>query len=96
MNKAELIAEVSIRTGLSKLEVGRVVTACFETVEDAVCRNEKVHIKGFGTFEAQVKKARKARNPITKEEIELSETVAPVFKAGDKFKKAVSENNKER
>ena len=96
MNKAELIAEVSLKTGLSKTDAGRVVTACFETVEDAVCRNEKVHIKGFGTFEAKVKKARKARNPITKEEIELSETVAPVFKAGDRFKKAVSDNSKER
>ena len=43
-----------------------------------------------------LKKARKARNPITKEEIELSETVAPVFKAGNRFKKAVSDNSKER
>ena len=96
MNKAELIAEVSVKTGLSKLDAGKAVNACFEALEEAVCRKEKVHINGFGTFEAKVKKARKARNPITKEEIELSETVVPVFKAGDKFKKAVSDNGEER
>ena len=96
MNKAELIAEVSLKTGLSKRDAGIAVNACFETVEEAVCRKEKVNIKGFGSFEVKVKRARKARNPVTKEEIELSETVVPVFRAGDRFKKTVLDNSEER
>ena len=79
MNRTELIAQVASKTGLSKRDAGIAVGAVFEAVEEAVCNREKVCIKGFGSFEARVKKPRKARNPITKEEIELSETVIPVL-----------------
>ena len=96
MNKAELVSEIAIKAGLNKREAGLALDAFLQTVEEAVGKKEKVNIKGFGSFEARVKKARKARNPVTKEEIELSETVVPVFKAGDKFKKTVQGEIEER
>ena len=96
LNRAELANEVSAKTGLSKKEAADAVNAVFDTVIEAVCRGERVSIKGFGTFESKVKKSRKARNPITKEEIEISETVVPVFKSGEKFRNSVSDKLKER
>ena len=96
LNRAELAAEVSIKTGLSVHDAAAAVNAVFEAVEESVCRGEKVNVRGFGSFEAKVKKARMARNPVTKEEIKIGETIVPVFKAGDRFKKSVLEKNKER
>ncbi len=89
MNRAELAAELAYRTGLTKKDSMEAVNSLFDIVCENVCNGEKVNIKGFGSFEAKAKKARKARNPVTKEQIELPATIVPAFKPGDKFRAAV-------
>ena len=74
MNKAELIAAVAEKTGLSKKDSEKAVNAAFDTIA--------ANIKERG--------ARIGRNPKTKEEIEIPATRVPVFKAGKVLKDAVS------
>lgn len=45
---------------------------------------EKVTIPSFGTFEARVRAARQGRNPQTGETIQIKESVAPAFSAGER------------
>ena len=90
MNKTELINAVAEKTGLSKKDSDKAVNAVIDAIVEAVAREEKVQIVGFGTFEVRVRSARKGRNPRTKEEIDIPESRLPVFKAGQPFKNTVS------
>ena len=90
MNKTELIAAVAEKTGLTKKDAERVVTATFETVTETIKKGEKVSVSGFGIFEVKTREARVGRNPRTKEEIKIPATKLPAFKASKTLKDAVA------
>lgn len=52
--------------------------------------DQKVTIVGFGSFERNVRSARKGRNPATGAEIDIPEKAVPAFKAGKMFKDSVA------
>lgn len=83
MNKTQLVTALSRRTSLSLDVVQRVVDALFD--EDGVIQAEllqgsAVALRGFGTFEPKLRKARVARNPTTGEAIGLPPTIVVGFK----------------
>ncbi|MFZ5436397.1 MAG: HU family DNA-binding protein [Bacillota bacterium] len=89
VNKAELIADVSAKSGMTKKDAEKAVNAVIESIEGALSRGEKVSLVGFGTFELRARSARRGRNPRTGEEIDIPASRVPVFKAGKSFKDAV-------
>ncbi len=90
MNKVELIAAVTEKTGMSKKDAEKAVSAVLESVVEAVSSGDKVQLVGFGTFEVRNREARTGRNPRTKESIVIPASKQPVFKAGKAFKDAVA------
>ena len=90
MNKAELIAAVAEKTGLSKKDTEAVVSASLEVITESLAQGEKVQLVGFGSFETKARAARIGRNPRTKEEIKIPASKLPVFKAGKALKDSVS------
>ena len=88
MNKTELIAAVAELSELSKKDAESAVTATFDAITEALRRDEKVQLVGFGSFEVKLKAERMGRNPQTKEPIPTYK--APVFKAGKALKDAVA------
>ncbi|MDU5503567.1 MAG: HU family DNA-binding protein [Anaerococcus vaginalis] len=93
MNKSELLVNISEKSGLKKVEAERALNAFIETVTEALKKEEKVQLVGFGTFETRDRKAREGRNPRKPDEvIKIPASKAPVFKAGKTLKEAV--NNK--
>ncbi|MDR3349118.1 MAG: HU family DNA-binding protein [Acidaminococcales bacterium] len=86
MNKAELIASVAEKTGFSKKDAEKALNAMLDSIKNEVAGKNKVQIIGFGTFEARERGARIGKNPRTKEEINISASTVPVFKAGKGFK----------
>ena len=91
MNKTELIAVVAEKSGITKKDAERVVSATFETIAAELKKNEKVQISGFGIFEVKEREARVGRNPRTKEAIQIPASKAPAFKASKALKDLVSE-----
>jgi DNA-binding protein HU-beta len=89
MNKAELIGAVAAKAALSQKETGKVVNAIIKTVENAVGKDEKVTLMGFGTFTTLKKKSRKGINPRTKESMEIPAHKVVKFKPGLAFAEAV-------
>lgn len=89
MNKTELIKAVAERTEMKKVEVEKVLNGFMETVEEVLASGDKVQLVGFGNFEVRERAARKGRNPQTGEEIDISASKAPAFKAGSKLKEAI-------
>ncbi|MGN0701422.1 MAG: HU family DNA-binding protein [Oscillospiraceae bacterium] len=90
MTKAELVAAVVEKTGLSKKDTEKVIAGVLETISDTLAKGESIQLVGFGTFEVRERAARKGVNPQTKKPIEIAATKVPAFKAGRALKDAVS------
>ena len=91
MNKAELIAAVAEKTGMSKKDTEAVIATTLNTITAALAEDDKVQLVGFGSFEVKKRAARTGLNPKTKESIAIPASKAPVFKAGKALKDAVTE-----
>lgn len=90
MNKAELVAAVAEKAGLSKKDSEKAVKAAFDAISQTLVEGGKVQLVGFGSFETKERNARVGRNPRTKEEIEIPASRVPVFKAGKALKDVIA------
>ena len=89
MNKAQLINEVAAKCSMSKKDADAAVNAAFNTIVEALKAGEKVQIVGFGRFEVRERPARKGRNPMTGEAIDIEATRSAAFKPGNNLKEAL-------
>ena len=90
MNKADLVAAVAEKTGISKKDSEKAVNAAFDAITAALVAGDKVQLVGFGAFETKDRSSRVGRNPKTKEEIQIPASRVPAFKAGKALKDAVA------
>ena len=51
---------------------------------------QNIEIRGFGTFKIKLRKARKARNPRTGDEVPVPDRKVPVFKPSNEFKDLIT------
>lgn len=65
---------------LSKFEIVEAIDAILESIVEAVALDEKVEIRGFGTFSKKFIRPRKFVNPKTKKISYLGETATMHFK----------------
>ena len=75
--------EASLRKefpNLTKSEVTEAINVILESITEAVALDEKVEIRGFGTFSKKFIRPRKFTNPKTKEISYLGETATVHFK----------------
>ncbi len=90
MTKAEMVTQISEKTGLTKKDASTFLDAFLETVEESLAKGEKVQIVGFGSFMVRERPAREGRSPATGEKIQIPASKAPVFKAGKSLKDNVN------
>ena len=90
MNKAELIAAVAEKSGLTRKDSEKAVNSAFEAITASLVKVEKVALVGFGAFEVKERAARVGRNPQTKEEITIPAARVASFKVGKALKDAVA------
>lgn len=65
---------------LSKSQISSAIDSILESIIDAVALDDKVEIRGFGTFSKKYIRPRKFINPRTKEVSYLGETATMHFK----------------
>jgi DNA-binding protein HU-beta len=94
VNKSELVDAIAERTGLTKADSERALSAVIDIVESTVKGGQKVTIPGFGTFSVSERKARTGRNPQTGATIKIAASKAPKFTAGSGFKAVVNSKGK--
>jgi DNA-binding protein HU-beta/integration host factor subunit beta len=93
MTKADLVRAISQETGIILSDTKLIVDTFLNVVKENMINGEHIELRGFGTFKNKVRKARIARNPNTKETIDLPERVVPTFKFSKFFINDVIENN---
>jgi nucleoid DNA-binding protein len=74
---------------MNKKDSTLAVEAVLEAITNALKQGESVQLIGFGTFETRNRNARKGRNPLTGEEIQIQASSVPAFKPGKSLKEAV-------
>jgi len=94
VNKTDLIDRIATGTGLTKMETEAVVNGMLTLVRNALREGESVDLRGFGSFRVQHRAARTARNPRTKEAVEVEARYLPVFKASRELRASVDAAHK--
>lgn len=96
VTKADIIDRIATGTGLTKIETEAVVNGFITTVMDALKDGDGIEIRGFGSFRVQHRKARKARNPQTNEEMRIGPRYVPVFRPSSELRNEVDQSMKAR
>ena len=86
MNKEGLVEHVAASTGDTRKQVLQVLDGVLAGITDALKRDEKVTLVGFGTFQVRSRAAREGRNPRTGEKIQIPARRTPAFTAGKDLK----------
>jgi len=86
VRKAEFVAKVAEKTGMSKIDSEAALSAVLETITEEVSSGKRISMLGFGTFKLTHRAARLGRNPKTGEEIQIKASKSPSFTAGKAFK----------
>lgn len=95
MRKADLVAIISEKTGVPKVDVLVTLETFFTEVKDTLASGEDVFVRGFGSFVLK-KRARKIGRHIKKNvAIEIPEHYIPAFKPAKIFVDVVKEKVKE-
>ena len=90
MKKAEIIAALAERTGVTKADAERVFNETFNIFKEELSKMNSVSINGFGTFKISERAAREGRNPMTGEKIQIAASKSVSFKAGKALKESVN------
>jgi DNA-binding protein HU-beta len=89
MTKADFIAKVAAKSKLNKTQAEKAVNCFVDVVKDAMKKNDKLILVGFGTFSVAKRKARKGRNPKTGKPMMIPAKKVPKFSASPAFRKIV-------
>jgi len=89
MNKGDLVNAVA-EVVSTKKEAQEAVDRIFETIKNALKKQDAVQIVGFGSFKVNERAARTGRNPQTGEEIQIAARMVPKFVPGKALKDAVN------
>ena len=90
MNKADLVAAMAEKDGVSKKDAEASLKAFTDVVAEELKKGEKIQLVGFGTFEVSERAARTGRNPQTGAEMTIAASKAPKFKAGKALKDSLN------
>ena len=91
MTKRDLIAKIQdLLTEYPRKDVAHAVEIVFESMVDAMTKEERIEIRGFGSFSLHFRPPRVGRNPKTGDAVTLSGKYVPHFKPGKELRERVN------
>jgi integration host factor subunit beta len=90
MTKADLVEEVVKVSSLSKKHAEIIVNTVFASIIDALHQDDKIELRGFGSFRVRRRRSRQGRNPKTGDHVEVPEKRIPYFKPGKELKDLIN------
>ncbi len=91
MNKSELIKALSDECTLSLEESTMVVNIFFDSMKTALSENNRVEIRGLGSFKLKNYDGYVGRNPKTGKTVTVAPKKLPFFRAGKELKEFLNE-----
>ncbi len=90
VTKKNIVNEISVRTGLTKVDCEIVIEELFATISRTLIDRNNIEIRGFGSFKLKKRNAHLARNPRNGEKVEIKAGTKPIFQASREFKSRVN------
>jgi integration host factor subunit beta len=89
MNKSDLINSLAVKKSLTFKKAEEVVNTVFDSMSEALSSDERIEIRGFGSFVVKEHNAYIGRNPKTGETVHVKTKKLPFFKVGKDLKEKV-------
>ena len=85
MRKADLVNQISEKTGIPKVDVLVTLETMFKEVKDTLAQGENIYIRGFGSFITKKRAAKIGRNIKKNVAVHIPEHYIPAFKPAKEF-----------
>ena len=92
MRKSDLIAQISDKTGIPKVDVMVTLETMFKEIKESLTQGENIYIRGFGSFITKKRAAKIGRNIKRNTSVEIPEHYIPAFKPAKEFVEEVKQN----
>ena len=89
MTKADLINLIAEKARLQHKQSETVVNLVFDMMSDALRRDDRIEIRGFGSFVNRTYGSYQGRNPKTGQVVQVPPKRVPFFKVGKELKEMV-------
>ena len=91
MNKSDLVIKISRKLArFKRADLEEATDQLTTLIFNALSRNDRVEIRGFGTFSTRKRGARLARNPKTGSSIAVNSKFHPYFRASKLLRQLVN------
>jgi integration host factor subunit beta len=91
LNKSDLVLRiVSLNPNIYKKDIVKVVDVFFGTISKAITKNDRVELRGFGSFDVKNREARIARNPKNGSIVAVPSKTTPFFRMGKGMKERLN------
>jgi DNA-binding protein HU-beta len=91
MRKADLVANISEKTGIAKVDVLVSLESFFKEVKSSLAEGENVYIRGFGSFIVKKRAEKIGRHIKENKAIVIPEHFIPAFKPAKVFVEPVKD-----
>ena len=96
MTKSELINRLANQLPqFSHLDVTLSVKSMLEGMTSALVNNDRIEVRGFGSFNINTRQPRIARNPKTGEKVQVEVKHVPYFKPSSDLRKRLINSDSE-
>jgi len=85
MRKADLVNQISEKTGIPKIDVLVTLETMFKEVKDTLAKGENIYVRGFGSFIIKKRAAKIGRNIKKNVAVHIPEHYIPAFKPAKEF-----------
>lgn len=93
MRKADLINQISEKTGIPKVDVLVTLETMFKEVKESLAKGQNIYIRGFGSFITKKRAAKIGRNIKKNVAVEIPEHYVPAFKPAKEFVQDIKSRN---
>jgi integration host factor subunit beta len=91
MTRSELIKKLSKRfANWSNDKIAIVVDSIFDELSKGLANEQRVELRGFGSFAIRKRDAREARNPKTNEVVQLGARKVVYFRVGKELREYIN------
>lgn len=94
MTKADIVNEISEKTGIEKLTVQATVEAFMKSIRNSMVDGKNVYLRGFGTFVVKKRAEKIGRNISKNTTVVIPAHFIPSFKPAKTFSERVKKNVK--
>jgi len=94
MTKADVVEQISAKTGIEKAVVLKTVESFMDTVKDNMTKGENVYLRGFGSFIIKKRAKKTGRNISKNTSVVIPAHNIPAFKPARDFSNDVKKKVK--